>query len=340
MMTNYTQFMDGLREDNKYNLGYYTDSGLMNLGKDPSQLTDEEKRAWAEQVLPFVNTQHQGLSDMITAEGGFESAVAQHVNKTWQAAKDAAKEIQDTIAASGTSVQNIKDAVDVNISNAQRLLDSNKQIIKSCNEEIGTMQKYLGEIDKYLNGRLSLQDLMNTLNGGFNTVLQQNGDQIATDNYKRKINGKGLDYEQASTTKTVDNTGKATKEQADKVFADTSKYVDQQKNTELQATPVVVETPNLSDQMTDIQDQQSASLNTALNESAIAQREELFNNLSGLINNVGLIAENTSASREMLEQVVNITANFPDATSVQNIEDALQNLVNIASMKASVQTGS
>jgi hypothetical protein len=60
----------------------------------------------------------------------------------------------------------------------------------------------------------------------------------------------------------------------------------------------------------------------------------ILSRLSGLISGLDTSISGISASSDTLEQNVHIEANFPNVQSSNEIQDAFNNLVNIASQRA------
>jgi hypothetical protein len=58
------------------------------------------------------------------------------------------------------------------------------------------------------------------------------------------------------------------------------------------------------------------------------------NNLSNKISSIASISGISADNTNTLEQDVHIEATFPNATSAKEIEDALNNLVNVAAHRA------
>jgi hypothetical protein len=58
------------------------------------------------------------------------------------------------------------------------------------------------------------------------------------------------------------------------------------------------------------------------------------NNLSNKISSIASISGISADNTNTLEQDVHIEATFPNATSAKEIEDALNNLVNVAAQRA------
>ena len=71
----WTDYHDGVIEDNRYNLQYLINSSTNGLGIDISNKTYEEQLKILKELVPFANSTHQTFIDNIDAIGGFTAAI-------------------------------------------------------------------------------------------------------------------------------------------------------------------------------------------------------------------------------------------------------------------------
>ena len=344
------KLMGGLTEDNKYLLNYLNGSFFDGMGTDTSTLTMEEQMEIMKENIPYMQSQIQDLSNTIVGEGGILPATADMIKEINAATAEYDKNVKSTLATAGTSLQTIEQAIDKegnaldkNITNAQNLITANDELIKSCQAQIEAMEKLLDYMDKYLNKVMSVQTLLNNLRSAYNTGQGLNGSNLTADNID--MTSWGMD-----TTAGAEYTGNpatdaaAIKRQIDTLMAqyqkflqgmsiatfDTGGYTGTWADAEgrlafLHQGELVLnqdDTKNILNAVQLVRNMANAITNFA--------NGEIGSLMSGAIGMLGGIS-----NTEQLDQNVHIEANFPNVTQHTEIEQAFENLVNMASMRAS-----
>ena len=344
------KLMSGLTEDNKYLLNYLNGSFFDGMGTDTSTLTMEEQMEIMKENIPYMQSQIQDLSDTIVGEGGILPATANMMEQINKATADYDQNVKNMLTAAGTSLQTIEQAVDKegnaldkNIINAEKLITTNDELIKSCQAQIEAMEKLLDYMDKYLNKVMNVQTLLSNLRSAYNTGQDLNGSNLTADNI-------GMESWGLDTTSGMEYTGNpktdaaAIKQQIDALMAqyekflsamtiatfDTGGYTGTWGDAEgrlafLHSGELVL---NQDDTMNILNAVQIVrSMASAINSIASGEINSLMNGASGLLGGIN--------NTEQLDQNVHIEANFPNVTQHTQIEQAFENLVNMASMRAS-----
>ena len=344
------KLMSGLTEDNKYLLNYLNGSFFDGMEVDTSALTMEEQMEIMKENIPYMQSQIQDLSNTIVGQGGILPATADMMKQINQATADYDQNVKNMLNTAGTSLETIEQAVDKegnaldkNILNAQNLITANDELIKSCQAQIEVMEKLLDYMDKYLNKVMNVQTLLSNLRSAYDTGQNLNGSNLTADNIE--ITDWGLD-----TTSGMEYTGNpktdaaAIKQQIDALMAqyqkflmgmsiatfDTGGYTGSWSDAEgrlafLHQGELVLNQDDTSNILNAVQIVRSMA--NAINSIASGEINSLMSGASGLLGGIN--------NTEQLDQNVHIEANFPNVTQHTQIEQAFENLVNMASMRAS-----
>ena len=332
------KLMSGLTEDNKYLLNYLNGSFFDGMGTDTSALTMEEQMEIMKENIPYMQSQIQDLSDTIVGQGGILPATADMMKQINQATADYDQNVKNMLNTAGTSLETIEQAVDKegnaldkNILNAQNLITANDELIKSCQAQIEVMEKLLDYMDKYLNKVMNVQTLLSNLRSAYDTGQNLNGSNLTADNIE--MTDWGLD-----TTSGMEYTGNpktdaaAIKQQIDALMAQYQKFL-------MGMSIATFDTGGYTGSWSDAEGRlaflhqgelvlnQERSMANAINSIASGEINSLMSGASGLLGGIN--------NTEQLDQNVHIEANFPNVTQHTQIEQAFENLVNMASMRAS-----
>ena len=344
------KLMSGLTQDNKYLLQYLNGSFFDGMGVDTSTLTMEEQMEIMEQNIPQMQSNIQDLSNTIVGQGGILPATADMMKEINEATIQYDKDVQSMLNSAGTSLQTIQQATDAqgvaldkNITDAQNLITANDELIKSCQAQIEAMEKLLDYMDKYINKIMSVQTLLSNLRSAYNTGQGLNGSNLTADNIG--MTDWGMD-----TTGGMEYTGNpktdaaAIKQQIDALMAqyekflagmsiaafDTGGYTGSWGDAEgrlafLHQGELVLNQDDTQNILNAVQVVRGMA--NAINSFASGEINSLMSGANGLLTGI--------SNTEHLDQNVHIEANFPNVTQHTEIEQAFNNLVNMASMRAS-----
>ena len=333
------KIMDGLTEDNSYLLNYLNGSFFGGMGVDTSALTMEEQMEIMKENIPYMQSNIQDLADTIVGEGGILPATADMVKQLNNATTQYDQNVEQILASAGTNLQtisNVTDALgnslDKNILQVQSLTGYYTDLIDKSVEAINEIQKVLSTTQGKLN-ELIPQQTIDNLAEAYNLAQLLNG--VGT-----QINGQYLDKDK-NTLLTQNKDGVFIDDQLVGWNLNTNmtnqqyqNYLKKMSNTDsLSVSSKVLDTISNLDigklQQQDLKTVVSTIQAITSNINSIAGQgiDSIMSNASGYIGNINNV--------EQLDQNVHIEANFPNVTQHTQIEQALQNLVNMASMRAS-----
>ena len=341
------RLFSSLSQDNKSTFKFLTGSYLTGMDIDPSLLSLEEQVAIINQNVPQAQSNIQDLVNTINGKGGLAQATADPISEAADALQDYDKNLNQILGDAGTdlsTITNVVDeegnALDKNITQAQQIIDTNKQLVESCKEQVAAMQELINTANELLGKDIDIAKFVATLRGGHDTNQELNdssfkasdvpitdttlGETSYTGNpstdtasLRQQITALLEEYEkflQEMSIATFD-TGGATGSWGDAsgrlAFLHEKELVLNQEDTA--NILAVVESVR--------------SITSALNGVTNGEIASLVANATGLMGSL-----NTASQ---LDQNVHIEANFPNVTQHTEIEQAFENLVNMASMHAS-----
>ena len=346
------KLMQGFTEDNQYlYTKYLTQSTLAGLGLDSSQFNADQMLEIVNQTVPQANSNIQDLANTIIKEGGILPATKEMIDEIANATLQYDADVKSILSDAGTSLNTVAEVVDAhgnaldkNIQDAQKVITSNQELIQSCQAQVVAMQKMLSYVDQLMDKVLNVNQIINNLRTAYNTDQALNGysnitadkipvtdfitDTTTGTNYtgnpktdmasiKQQINQLMAQYEkflQDMTIATFD-TGGSTGTWGD---AEGRLAFLHQKELVLNET----DTANILKAVEAVR-----MITNALSNSAIEGLSSIIKDSLGLTNSLN--------THDQLEQDVHIEANFPNVTQHTEIEQAFNNLVNMASMRAS-----
>ena len=344
------ELMSGLTEDNKYLLNYLNGSFFDGMGVDTSALTMEEQMQIMQQNIPQMESQIQDLADTIVGQGGIIPATADMMKEISQATQQYDQNVRNMLETAGTDLAAIEQAIDgqgnaldQNIANAQNLITTNDELINSCRAQIQAIEELLDYMDKYLNKVMSVQTLLANLRSAYNTGQNLNGSNLTADEIG--MTDWGMD-----TTTGMEYTGNpktdaaAIKQQIDALMSeyekfltamsiatfDTGGYTGTWGDAEgrlafLHQGELVLNQDDTRNILTAVQTVRA--ITGALNGAVNGELSSVISGATGFLGGLN--------KTEQLDQNVHIEANFPNVTQHTEIEQAFENLVNMASMRAS-----
>ena len=344
------KLMSGLTEDNEYLLNYLNSSFFSGMGVDTTALTVEEQMQIMQQNIPQMQSQIQDLANTIVGQGGIIPATLDMMNEINQATQEYDQNVKNMLETAGTNLEAIESAIDgegnaldKNIVNAQNLITANDELINSCRAQIEAIEELLDYMDQYLNKVMSVETLLANLRSAYNIGQNLNGSNLTADEIG--MTGWGLD-----TTAGMQYTGNpktdaaAIKQQIDALMLeyekflaamsiatfDTGGYTGTWGDAEgrlafLHQGELVLNQDDTRNILTAVQTVRA--ITGALNGVVNGELNSIMSNATGFLGGLN--------RTEQLDQNVHIEANFPNVTQHTEIEQAFENLVNMASMRAS-----
>ena len=277
----------------------------MNLDLDITKMTEEEKKNLTDTYVRLAGSFKQAFVDGIEAQGGIVDAVIKPVQESFNSLTvDYLNKVSDVLENAttvGEQLQNSKLLLGFDTAEAENAVS----VFNDVKDVLEQINEYLQNID-WQNWIDQLQSLSNTLLAAYTQ-----DDKQAKKNTQGQLNE--ITPEQA-TELAVEGQGEPTQVTIDgsSFSTDTSFGAD------------------LAQTFTNV----AQAIQTDAAAAAAARGQNLASAFGGLFSGLGMLVNNGT-----IEQHVDITANFPNATDKDSIEQAILNVVNIASQKASVQGG-
>ena len=323
------------------------------MGIDTSLMSAEQQMDMMIQNIPQMNSNIQDLANTIVGQGGILNATADAINKINEATNEYDANVKEFLNDAGTSLEVVRDvtdtagtALDQNILQAQSLVTQNQKLIDSCMAEVEALQELLDYMDKYLNKVMNISQLIENLRGAYNTGQNLNGSTLTADNIAVASNNldttTGMEYSGNPATD-----AKKVKSQIDALMAEYEKFLEQMSIATFDTGGATGSWGDASGRLaflhqkelvlneTDTENilravQAVRMMTSIFNGAAVGDINSLMSSSNGLLSGI-----NTT---EQLDQNVHIEANFPNVTQHTEIEQAFNNLVNMASMRASRYT--
>ena len=268
-------------------------------------MTDEEKDILMNDMVPYWKSSIQDMADTFAGAGGFGPITQDLFNDLIDNSKDYQNSLDEIGKIAGVSLEDIKNATDVNIQRAETLLEKNDELIDSYNEEMSKVQQVINEVER----------LVQTYQRAKDAAIQ------ATE--------AAYEYTQRESANTanqlIDNKNTAGSSQYTKAAAfDTGGYTGDWGD--------VGKTAILHEKEIVLNAQDTINLLSAV---------KITRTLSDIISNfnmepigLGRVVNNTNNSSNSTSQNITIHADFPNVTEKSEIEAAFNNLVNKASQYA------
>ena len=327
-----SQLMDGLLEDNDFAQKYLNQSWFGGIGIDASVYSTEEQMQILRQNVPQMQSNIQDLADTIVGQGGIINATADAIKQINKATLDYDNNVQEVLNNAGTSLENITkvtdefgNALDVNIQQVQNLIPKYTELINTSVNAIASIKDLMDRTNESLDGLISDETLEN-LGQAYNLLQKVNevGNWFSTDSLLKGENGSLISSEARDW-----GLDKAKAQDYTQYIAVNSTPVDFS-NALSPSVVSAIENINLSN-LSDV-DAESLSavlqyITNSMDAVASNQIASISSGANGYIGNINNV--------EHLDQNVHIEANFPNVTQHTEIEQAFNNLVNIASMRAS-----
>lgn len=269
-------------------------------------MTDEEKDILMNDMVPYWKSSIQDMADAFAGAGGF-GPITQDLFKDLV---DNAKNYQDSLDEVGkvadVSLEQIKNATDINIQRTETLLEKNNELIDSYNDEMSKVQQVINQVEQLVaTYQKAKNEAIQATNAAYNFNQQNNVNTVNPLITNRNVAG-SAEYATAASFDTGGYTGD---------------WGDIGKAAILHEKEIVLNSYDTSNLLSAIKI--TRTLDNILSNFAI-EPFALGNAISNSINN---------ASNET-QQNITIHADFPNVTERSQIEAAFNNLVNKASQYA------
>ena len=342
------QLMEGLTEDNKYAMRYLTQSTFDSLEIDPSIYTAAEQLEIVRQNVPQVNSEIQSLADNIVGEGGILNATAAMINEFTKATKEYGAAVKEVLEGGGTSLDTIANvvdennkALDSNITAAQKLLEVNEKLIESCKDQVAQMQVLLKVLDQYMQNMINTSSLVGSLASGQNLLQQLNGGIISNVSKNARTVVEDRNSSAAFSGNSKQDT-RTIKQKIQNVLQDYQDFLNSMSGASFNTGGFTGVWNDVDGRMAILHEKelvlnQEDTANILAAVRSVREMTSLLNmqsEFSDLQTNMSAVMS-TAARSGLLDQNVHIEANFPNVTQHTEIEQAFNNLVNMASMHAS-----
>ena len=296
------QMVEGFSEENLYSLGYLAQSTGVTPGFS-IDLSEENLEKLAAQV-PIVSSAYQDLADKL-GEQGLLGATKEFMDQTEKAVGSYQTNIQNTLTTTGRTLEGIANASDTAFTNMvnsiSTYMDKTGEAAIKAKEDILEVANALNTVNDILNDSFIMtnaQKYAEATNQALTEALVKEGEK---NNFKKVGNDLAKGNSDAGTTGNQ------------KLAAPSVAFATVDTSTATEATKAI--TTSTKDMMT-----------------------SYINGIQKMTSQIGKdfgSIVNGSIQAQTLNQNVTITAQFPNATSTAEIEQAFKNLVNIASQKAS-----
>ena len=346
----YTKIYDSLSEENKQALEYLGQSFADGMDIDKATMSAEQFADVMKENIPQVSSNIQDLINKIRETGGLAESTAEAMKKFREATTSYTNDVNATLEAGGTSVETVMNVVDEegnpldqNIQAAKDLITTNEELIASCEAQVQEMQKMLSWLDAYMNKVMDVQKLVANLRNAYNLDQNLYGSNLqadvipVTDNNLDTTNGMNFTGNPATDAAAV-------KKQIDTLLAQYEKFLQEMSIATFDTGGATGSWGDASGRLAFLHEKELVlnqedtanilavvesvrSITSALNGVTNGEIASLVANATGLMGSL-----NTASQ---LDQNVHIEANFPNVTQHTEIEQAFENLVNMASMHAS-----
>ena len=342
----YDKFYTGLLEDNEYNQTYVTQAFANGLNLDLSGLSSEEAWGVIQENVPWAASNIQNLANSISNLGGLLPATNSLLQDFSSAAIQYKADMNDILEAGGTSIQTIGQVIDeeggpldTNIieANSQVIMGYLDEITQKALTDVNTMQDLTQKLDEYWqNLNNNIQTYINNTREGYNTLQE-----LLDSSTRAEV----LDYivPQTNTTSTEGLTQAKEQLSLENISGEDIKALYDSYLSYLQNTNGALEVPR-----SQVQYQQLAENQQQLQEQYDRFYTDLVQDMIQQVSSMSIdsqidqmtagtsqLLSNLIKNQSLLDQNVHIDANFPNVNNHTQIEEAFNNLVNMAAMRAS-----
>lgn len=154
----YGELINGLVQENSYIRTNLMDSAFTELAElydqdktNFTEMTDAEKEALMNDLVPQWNSSYQEMADTIAGEGGF----ADTCKDAWDQIKEATEDYEDSLddlqENAGEDFEELADGVDDVADATEDLINDNDALIDTYEQEAAAIQAVIDELQKLIN---------------------------------------------------------------------------------------------------------------------------------------------------------------------------------------------
>lgn len=290
-----------MMEDTFNEMAKMYDTNVQNF----KNMTDEEKDILMSDLVPYWKSSIQDMADAFAGAGGFGPITQDLFKDLIENSKEYQDELTEIGRVANISLQQIKNATDANIQRAKTLLDKNKDLVNSYNEEMTKVQEVINQVNKLTETyQKAKNEAIAATQAAYNFNQQDNTKTVSSLIDNKKTAG-DAQYQKAASFDTGGYTGD---------------WGDMGKAAILHEKEIVLNSYDTTNLL-----------------SAVKITRTLDNIISNFAMKpftLGNVINNANNSTEGMEQNITIHADFPNVTERSEIEAAFNNLVNKASQYA------
>lgn len=189
----YGELINGLVQENSYIRTNLMDSAFTELAElydqdktNFTEMTDAEKEALMNDLVPQWNSSYQEMADTIAGEGGF----ADTCKDAWDQIKEATEDYEDSLddlqENAGEDFGELAEGVDDVADATEDLIDDNDTLIDTYEQEAAAIQAVIGElqklIDKYKESKTEAEAAAKAAKDYLTIEKEEAADAAAADN--------------------------------------------------------------------------------------------------------------------------------------------------------------
>ena len=290
-----------MMEDTFNEMAKMYDTNVQNF----KNMTDEEKDIFMNDMVPYWKSSIQDMADTFAGAGGFGPITQDLFKDLIDNSKDYQDSLDEIGKVANVSLEQIKNATDINIQRAESLLEKNDELINSYNKEMTKVQEVINQVNALTNAyQKAKNEAIAATQAAYNFNQQDNAKTVSSLINNKKTAG-DAQYRKAASFDTGGYTGD---------------WGDMGKAAILHEKEIVLNSYDTTNLL-----------------SAVKITRTLDNIISNFAMKpftLGNVINNANSSTEGMEQNITIHADFPNVTEKSQIEAAFNNLVNKASQYA------
>ena len=189
----YGELINGLVQENSYIRTNLMDSAFTELANlydqdktNFTEMTDAEKEALMNDLVPQWNSSYQEMADTISGEGGFAETCKDAWNQIKEATEDYEDSLDDLQESAGEDFEELADGVDDVADATEDLIDDNDALIDTYEQEAAAIQGVIDElqklIDKYKESKTEAEAAAKAAKDYLTLEKEEAADAAAADN--------------------------------------------------------------------------------------------------------------------------------------------------------------
>lgn len=290
-----------MMEDTFNEMAKMYDTNVQNF----KNMTDEEKDILMNDMVPYWKSSIQDMADTFAGAGGFGPITQDLFKDLIDNSKDYQDSLDEIGKVAGISLEQIKNATDINIQRAETLLEKNDELINSYNNEMSKVQQVINQVDRLTAAyQKAKNEAISATQAAYNFSQQDNANTVNSLINNRSTAG-SAQYRKAASFDTGGYTGDWGEEGKAAILHEKEIVLNSYDTTNLLSAVKITRT-----------------LDNILSNFAIKPFS------------FGNVINNNNSSPNETQQNITIHADFPNVTEKSQIEAAFNNLVNKASQYA------